>query len=475
MILRYERLYAFCRDATVGRLYSIGLFCYSTSMKILLITNSARGEAIADALVRSPSKPEIIAASTVKSPGLVQICREVHVLDIMNFDSIRALAEATKPDFSFIAPDDPIGAGLADELLAIGIKSIGPKKLLARIESSKGFTRALMKKHAIDTSPLFRSFGNDAADQAIKAYIENDLQGNYVVKYDALRGGKGVKVSGDHLETVAKGVAYARECIDECGFAVIEEKLIGVEFSLLSFVSGTTVVDMPAVQDHKRAYDGDKGPNTGGMGTYSDADHSLPFLSETDLKDASAINRQIAAALEKECGEPYIGILYGGFIVTKTGVKVIEYNARFGDPEALNVLPLLSSDFVQLCQAMIDGTLTKDMVTFEKKSTVCKYITPKSYPEAKNEKGMKMTVPLDVPANIRLYYGDVTLDDEGAILLGGSRSLGIVGIGDSIEEAEQAAEEFAKKIEGPVRYRKDIGTKDVIQKRIESAQALQSE
>ncbi|MEQ1849039.1 MAG: phosphoribosylamine--glycine ligase [Candidatus Peribacteraceae bacterium] len=435
-------------------------------MKILLISNSARGEAIAEALARSPSKPEIIAASTVKSPGLLRMCSEVHVIDIMNFELIGALAKAKKPDFAFIAPDDPIGAGLADYLEEMGIKSVAPKKALARIEASKGFTRELMKKHEVDASPLFRSFGKSATDDNIRSYIEGDLHSEYVVKYDALRGGKGVKVSGDHLQSIDEGVAYARECIDECGSVVIEEKLVGVEFSLLSFVSGETAIDMPAVQDHKRAYEGDLGPNTGGMGTYSDSNHSLPFLTDSHLKEASLINTQIAKALLLECGEPYVGILYGGFIVTKKGVKVIEYNARFGDPEALNVLSLLSSDFVKICQSLIDGTLSSDLVQFEKKATVCKYIVPKSYPDAKNEKGQRMVIPKDVPDSVRLFYGDVTQDDGENVLLGGSRSLGIVGIGKTIEEAERAAEEFAKKIGGPVRYRRDIGTKELIDSKV---------
>jgi len=400
------------------------------------------------------------------------MCSEVHVLDIMDFRSIRALVEAKKPHFAFIAPDDPIGAGLADELEKIGVKPVAPKKSLARIEASKGFTRKLMEKYKIDASPLFRSFGKNSKDEDIRSFMMKELSGQYVVKYDALRGGKGVKVSGEHLKSIDEGVSYAKECIDECGSVVIEEKLIGVEFGLMSFVSGKTSVDMPAVQDHKRAYEGDAGPNTGGMGTYSDANHSLPFLKDSDLKSASVINKKISEALMKECGEPYVGILYGGFMVTKKGVKVIEYNARFGDPEALNVLPLLSSDFVKICQAMIDGSLTQDLVKFEKRATVCKYIVPKSYPEAKNEKGKKMIVPKDVPGNVRLFYGDVTQDDEGHVLLGGSRSLGIVGIGNSIEEAEKAAESFAKNVEGPVCYRKDIGTKELIERKVRMTQEL---
>ncbi len=155
-----------------------------------------------------------------------------------------------------------------------------------------------------------------------------------------------------------------------------------LNFSLLSFVSGTQVVDMPAVQDHKRAYEGDTGPNTGGMGTYSDSNHSMPFLSDADLDAAKKLNQQTADSLLIECGESFKGILYGGFIATKKGIQLIEYNARFGDPEALNILPLLESDFVDICQGIINEELTEDMVSFAKKlpsvSTSHRRVIPKA-------------------------------------------------------------------------------------------------
>jgi phosphoribosylamine--glycine ligase len=447
-------------------------------MKILLISNSARGEAIADALLRSSPKPEVIAISTVRSPGLVSMCKEVHVMDIMKFPPMIELARNVKPDFAFISPDDPIGAGLADEFEKIGIQSVAPKMALAQIEASKGFARKLMEKHGIDASPTFRAFASKSPDasleEEIRTYIVRDLNSNYVVKYDALKGGKGVKVSGEHLSSIDDGVAYAIECLKECGRVVLEEKLVGIEFSLMSFVSGKTSIDMPAVQDHKRAYEGDTGPNTGGMGTYSDSNHSLPFLTQKDLDDASKINTQVAAALMKECGEPYKGILYGGFIATKTGVKVIEYNARFGDPEVLNVLPLLESDFVQICLSIIDGTLSKSHVTFARKATVCKYITPKSYPDAKNEKGQIVHVPSPAPAGVKVYYGDVSLDEKSNILLGGSRSIGVVGLGKTLPEAEESAQAFSEKIHGPVRFRKDIGTADVLKQRVDMMKKLRA-
>ncbi|MBT7761607.1 MAG: phosphoribosylamine--glycine ligase [Candidatus Peribacter sp.] len=431
-------------------------------MKILLTSLAARGHAIADALARSPQNPEIVSIVPAKNPGIAALASEQFVADLMDFDAVLDIAKKVQPDFAFVAPDDPIGAGLTDALEDIGIASVAPKKALAQVEASKGFTRDLLTKHGIDASPAYKVF-TETDDTSIRSFLD-ELEGNYVVKYDALKGGKGVKVSGEHVHSIDEGVAYAIECIEECGRVVIEEKLIGVEFSLLSFVSGTQVIDMPAVQDHKRAYEGDTGPNTGGMGTYSDSNHSLPFLNASDLEAASLLNKQTAKALLDECGSPFKGILYGGFIATKKGIQLIEYNARFGDPEALNILPLLESDFVDICQGIINEELSEDMVTFANKATVCKYITPESYPESKDNKGEGVTLP-DVGNDARIFLGDVS-ESDGTLTLGGSRTAGIVGIGDSIAEAEAIAQKLCEQVEGPVRFRNDIGTQEVIDQRI---------
>jgi phosphoribosylamine--glycine ligase len=447
-------------------------------MRILLVTSSARGHALAEALARSSHKPEIISVCANKNPGVRALASQMHVMNVMDFQGIIDIAKKTTPDIAVIGPDDPIGGGLADALMEIGLPSVAPKKSLARVESSKSFTRGIMQKYGIDASPKFLvierkehgGFDPVAEEKSLYTFIDQELKGEYVVKYDALKGGKGVKVSGDHLATMDDGIRYAMECLDECGRVVIEEKLIGVEFSLLSFVSGRVTVDMPAVQDHKRAYEGDTGSNTGGMGTYTDANHSLPFLDDRDLRRASEINAFMADALMQECPEHpegYRGILYGGFIAVRDGIRVIEYNARFGDPEALNILPLLQSDFVDICRAIVENELTPDLVKFEKKATVCKYIVPKSYPDKKDEKGMKVSFPVNLPENARLYYGDIAEDENGDLHLGGSRTAGIVGIGKTIAEAEAVAQKLCEQVDGPVRFRSDIGTADLIKKRSE--------
>jgi phosphoribosylamine--glycine ligase len=284
------------------------------------------------------------------------------------------------------------------------------------------------------------------------------------VKADGLKGGKGVKVSGEHLSGQAEGIAYAKECLADCGRVVIEEKFVGQEFSLMSFCDGRHIADMPIVQDHKRAYDGDRGPNTGGMGTYSDANHSLPFLKTSDVEEAADITRKVAAALLKDTGCEFKGVMYGGFIAVKNGVRLIEYNARFGDPEAMNVLSILKTNFVDVCEAIIRGELGGMKVEFENKATVCKYLVPNGYPD-NAVKGEKIEIG-ELPAGVRAYYASVDAREDG-LYLAGSRAVAMIGMGSSIAEAEKLAEAGAAAVKGPVFYRKDIGTKTLIDQKVE--------
>ena len=237
----------------------------------------------------------------------------------------------------------------------------------------------------------------------------------------------------------------------------------------MSFCDGETLKHMPVVQDHKRAYEGDTGPNTGGMGTYSDANHSLPFLRDADIAQAQGINRATAAALKDKFGKGYKGILYGGFMATATGVKLIEYNARLGDPEAMNVLPLLESDFVSLCRAITDGNLHEVDVKFRNQATVCKYAVPEGYPDnpVKGE-------PIDVSGienREGLFYASVDIKND-QLVEAGSRTVAVVGMADSITAAEQIAEREISTVTGPLFHRTDIGTKELVQKRVEHMDSL---
>jgi len=290
-----------------------------------------------------------------------------------------------------------------------------------------------------------------------------------VVKYDGLSGGKGVKVAGDHLHSHDEALAYCQKLVDSDGEFVIEEKFVGEEFSLMSFCDGDNLKHMPAVQDHKRAYEGDTGPNTGGMGTYSDANHSLPFLTNNDISQALEINIQTARAIKDKFGVGYKGILYGGFMATASGVRLVEYNARFGDPEAMNVLSLLESDFIDICIGVADGTLDQVDVQFANKATVCKYAVPDGYPDSpvKGE-------PIDVSKvkNLDgLFFASV--DFKGTSLVeAGSRTIAMVGVADTISDAEALAEKEVSSISGPLFHRTDIGTDKIVQKRVDHMNSL---
>lgn len=434
--------------------------------KILLIGNGAREHVIAETLKRSSQEVMLGVFATAINPGIKALASDYRLAkSLLDFDALKIFVEEFKPDFAFIGPDDPIGAGAADALLEVGVQSVAPLKSLARLESSKSFTRDLVEKYGIPGNPRYKVF---FSEEGLGEWMQ-ELGGDYVVKADGLMGGKGVQVSGEHLKTFQEGIAFAKASIEKFGRVVVEEKFIGVEFSLMSFCDGETALDMPAVQDHKRAFEGDTGPNTGGMGTYGDSNGSLPFLTADDLAAAHAITVQVAAALRKECGAGYKGILYGGFMATKNGVRLIEYNARFGDPEVMNVLPLLKSDFVTVCEAIIAGTLDQTPVEFEKQATVVKYVCPEGYPTTP-VKNVKIEIG-EIPAGVKMYYASVDYREDGLYLLG-SRAIAMVGMGAGLAEAEALAEQAACAVQGPVFHRRDVGTAELIEKRVEMMKSL---
>lgn len=380
-------------------------------------------------------------------------------------DAVRASIAMFRPDFVFIGPEEPLEAGVVDVLWNdFQIPCIGPTKRLAQVESSKAFTRRLVQKYGIPGNPEFRVFTNL---NGVKKYLD-DLASGYVIKPDGLTGGKGVKVSDVHLFSIEEGVRYCEEIfVSGHSAVVIEEKLDGEEFSLMSFCDGRNLVHMPLVQDHKRVGEGDTGPNTGGMGSYSCADHSLPFVRPEELLEAQRINQLVANALLAETGEEYKGILYGGFMITSKGLRLLEYNARFGDPETMNVLSILESDLVSVFQHIIAGTLDKADVRFKPMATVCKYIVPDGYPENPKKGGNIDISELPIESEkLRIYEAAVDLQGPGVYRLSGSRALGIVGIAPTIDEAESIAESAAQMVRGPVFHRKDIGTAPLIEQRI---------
>lgn len=435
-------------------------------MNILLIGNSARAHVLAETLKRSPQKVTLFSYMAARNPGVAGLSQEVEIGKYDDLEKISQFAKDNNIDFAVVAPEAPLAAGVVDVLEKVGIKSVGPNKKLAQLETSKSFTRELMNKYNIPGNAQYKVF---KSEKGIKEFME-ELAGQFVVKADGLHGGKGVKVIGDHLKGIEDGLEYAKQCIKEDGAVVVEEKFVGEEFSSQCLTDGQTVLATPPAQDHKRAYVGDQGPNTGGMGSYSDANHLLPFLTAENVNQALNITVKVSQALKEETGQPYKGIMYGGFIITKDGVKLVEYNARFGDPEAENVLPILKTDLVEVCQRIIKGSLDQIKLEFENKATVCKYVVPQGYPD-NPLKGEKIDVSR-VPADVKMYFASVDKQKDGSLVMSGSRAIAFVGVADTLAEAEQIAQKGVEAVQGKVFYREDIGTQELIQKRVDHLKSL---
>jgi len=421
-------------------------------MKILVVGGGGREHAIAVALSRN-SDVELYAAMAQANPGIVRLCRNFLLVKETNIQAVTRFAVQNSVDCAIIGPEAPLEAGIVDSLERAGIPCIGPTKAAARLETDKAFCRGVMKKYGIDGCPRYRVFLE--AEDAI-GFLQKCPE-DLVVKPIGLTGGKGVRIVGEHVDK--KGAAsYIRSLK---GGVVLEERLLGEEFTLQAFSDGSNIVPMPLVQDHKRAYEGDKGPNTGGMGSYSLPGHDLPFVSESDMKKAMQIMHATIAAMEEE-GTPYRGILYGQFMNTRNGPMVIEFNARFGDPEAMNVLPLLETDLVDIMERIVEGGLGNLAIRFCNKATVCKYIVPEGYPESPLV-GESLAIGPYEPA--LLYYANVE-ERNGSLFTRSSRTLAFVGLGETLSEAERIAETAASNVEGRVRHRRDIGTKELLDRRI---------
>jgi phosphoribosylamine--glycine ligase len=421
-------------------------------MKILVVGGGGREHAIAAALSRTTGT-EIYAAMARKNPGIARLAREICLTPETDLIQIEHFAHRTGVTHAFIGPEAPLEAGIVDRLSSTGVACVGPTKAAARIETDKAFCRNLMAEYRIDGNPAYRVFSDPK--EAISFVRDHD--GDLAVKPVGLTGGKGVRIMGEQVDR-AGAIEYIREIN---GGVVLEERLIGEEFTLQVFVDGTHIVPMPLVQDHKRAFEGDTGPNTGGMGSYTMPDHMLPFVTKKDLTAALSIMVSVVAAMAHK-GHPYKGILYGQFMNTAQGPKVIEFNARFGDPEAMNVLTLLCSDLIEVVTGITEGTLSATKVAFERAATVCKYLVPKGYPAAPAT-GTPLT-PGDKNEAI-LYYANVE-ERNGRLFTQSSRTLAFVGKADTLAEAERIAEKAASSVAGNIFHRRDIGTQALLDRRI---------
>ena len=418
-------------------------------MNIMVVGGGGREHAIIKKLKENPRVETIYALPG--NGGIAQdaVCVAIGAKDL---DGICAFAAGHKIDYAVVAPDDPLVLGLVDRLEAIGIPCFGPRKSAAIIEGSKAFSKALMKKYGIPTAAYEIFTDMDAAI----AYVRSG-SGAVVVKADGLALGKGVFVCAnrDEAEQAVRSIMGERIFGESGAKVVVEEFLEGPEVSVLSFTDGNVVVPMVSSMDHKRALDGDEGPNTGGMGTIAPNPFYTKEVAERCMKE---IFLPTIRAMKAE-GRTFRGCLYFGLMITKDGPKVIEYNCRFGDPETQVVLPLLKTDLLTVMQATTSGTLDRLNVEFDTGSACCVILASGGYP-THYEKGKEIVVTDEEKLKDATVYHAGTALKDGRLVTSGGRVLGVTCTAPSLEEAVKRAYDAASGIafEG-VHFRKDIGAR----------------
>ena len=442
---------------------------------IIVIGNGGREHAICFALKKSPQQPNIWNIATSINPGIEKIGVNIEVIsDLDDREILKKIIHKTGATMVIPGSEERLEKGISDFCRSLGVHCFGPTKQCAQLESSKSWTRDILRNNGVaDACPDY-FVSTKLKDEKRKDFFEK-WKGQIVVKADGLLGGKGVLVAEDHFKTFEEADIFACKSIEKFGRVILEEKLIGVEFSLLSVVDGKSVLDFRACQDHKRVGRGDTGPQTGGMGVVSDEKGSLPFLTTNDLKLAHDITVRAMKAVKKETGENFIGIMYGGFIATAKGVQLIEYNVRFGDPEALNILSTLETDFLEICEATCEQDL-KRIPKFKIKpiATVQKYLCAPGYPNTP-----KKGVEIDMPINWNHDYAEVffagAVEKGGQLASSGGRVMGVIGFGKDLNEANEYCEKMITKIKSNLFYRKDIGTEFLINERIKMMKKIRKE
>ncbi len=416
-------------------------------MKVMVVGGGGREHAIIKKLKESREISVLYALPGNAGMAGDAVCVPIGAKDI---DGIVAFAQKEGIDYAVVAPDDPLVLGAVDRLNEVGVPCFGPNAAAAVIEGSKIFSKNLMKKYGIPTAS-YETF--ESAGAAI-AYLKEKNTFPAVIKADGLALGKGVTIAGSLEEAVeAVNAMMCDRVFGESGAkVVIEEFLTGPEVSVLAFTDGETVKPMVSSMDHKRARDGDEGPNTGGMGTVA----PNPFYTEETAKECmEKIFLPTVRAMKRE-GRPFRGCLYFGLMLTPDGPKVIEYNCRFGDPETQVVLPLLKSDLFTVMKAVTEGRLAETDVEFSSDSACCVVVASSGYPTS-YQTGYPLTVPKDTTRDFTFVAGAKT-DGEGRTVSAGGRVVGVTSVRQTLAEAVSAAYERVKKVglENGY-YRKDVG------------------
>ena len=420
-------------------------------MKVLVVGSGGREHAIVWRLKKNNNIEKIYCAPGNAGIGLDAECVPIGA---MEFDKLVDFAKKENIDFTIIGMDDPLVGGVVDVFEKEGLRVFGPRKNAAIIEGSKAFSKDLMKKYGIPTAK-YESFTDY---EEAKKYLDSQEM-PIVIKADGLALGKGVLIcmTREEAEEGLKEIMLDKKFGSAGNAVVIEEFLQGPEVSVLSFCDGKTVVPMVSAQDHKRALDGDKGLNTGGMGTFSP---SVFYTEEMNEECMKTIFQPTVDAMAKE-GRPFVGILYFGLMLTKDGMKVIEYNARFGDPETQVVLPRLKTDLLEIMEACVDGKLADMNIEWYDNAAVCVVLASGGYP-VEYEKGFEIKGLDEIKKynNIVVFHAG-TAEKDGKLVTNGGRVLGITGIGNDINEAIKTAYEGVEIVDFDKKhFRTDIGRKE---------------
>ena len=417
-------------------------------MKVLIVGSGGREHAIAASVAKSPKVDKIYCA-----PGNAGIGRIAECVDIgaMEFDKLVDFAKEKEIDLTVIGMDDPLVGGVVDKFEEAGLRVFGTRKNAAILEGSKAFSKDLMKKYNIPTAG-YENF--DSPEEAMK-YLETAKM-PIVLKADGLALGKGVLICQTREEAMegVKTLMLDKKFGEAGNTIVVEEFMTGKEVSVLSFVDGKTIKIMTSAQDHKRAKDGDQGLNTGGMGTFSPS----PFYTDDVDKFCKEYIYQASVDAMAAEGRPFTGIIFFGLMLTEDGPKVLEYNARFGDPEAQVVLPRMKNDIIDVFEACIDGKLDEIDLEFEDNAAVCVVLASDGYPVS-YEKGFEIRglEQFDGKDGYYVFHAGTKLDD-GKIVTNGGRVLGVTAKGDTLKEARANAYEATKLIDFDNKYmRTDIG------------------
>ncbi|MFO8052538.1 MAG: phosphoribosylamine--glycine ligase [Candidatus Omnitrophota bacterium] len=437
--------------------------------KILLVGSWAKEQITIENIKKNPSY-KIFSYLDTNNPAIISLVEGFFVGSLSDPNSILNYAKKIKPDLIIITTASPLAAGSADKLEAEGFKVFGPKKLSAQLESNKAFTRNLMYEYLPESLPEFKVLEDNF--EAVEYAKSKNFE--VAVKPIGLTEGLGVKVLGDQLKNDGEVIDYITQILtdEKKGKKVIvEQRIQGEEFTLQCFVNGETILPTPCVQDFKKLLPEGRGPNTASMGSYSSNSHLLPFLSQDDYNQALGIIEKTISAFRKETGQDPCGFLYGQFMITKFGVKLIEYNFRPGDPEWMNTVAVLEDNIVDVVEDILSKKTRK--LNFKNKATVCKYITPKEYP-------YKLYQILDVnfdkdeieKEKVGIYYS-CGLDKSDKLEVGSERGIAFLAVADRIEEANKKVEAAIAKIKGDFYYRQDIGTKELIDQKIKNVEKLE--